>query len=51
MIEYLKNKNCKRIYCEGQIQVVDFYKKFGFEEISDVIMVENYPHKKLELNL
>ena len=49
MLEYLKNHRCKRIYCESQIQVVEFYKKYGFEEISDVVIIENYPHKKLEL--
>ena len=40
----------RKLKVEAQIQVVEFYVGLGFEVVSDLVMIEDYPHKRLELD-
>lgn len=51
-LDYIKsNLNASKIVLDAQLQVIDFYKKFGFIETSDIFLEENIKHKKMELIL
>ncbi len=45
--KYLKNENVEEVYLNAQIQVIDFYKSIGYEEISDFFVEANIKHKKM----
>jgi predicted GNAT family N-acyltransferase len=47
----MKKLGYEKIFLEAQIQVVEYYESFGFITTSDVIIVEDYPHKSMEFLL
>ena len=47
----MKSEGFDKIYLEAQVQVVGFYELHGFVTTSDVIIVEDYPHKSMEMVL
>lgn len=47
-IEFGKSQNLPKLYVEAQEPVVNFYIKLGFIPISDVVIIEDYPHKLME---
>ena len=49
--QILKKDGYTKSYLEGQVQVLPFYEIFGYKTVSDIIIVQNYPHKKMELIL
>ena len=47
----MKDQGFEKIFLESQIQVAGLYEKYGFVTTSGVVMVEDYPHKNMELLL
>jgi len=51
-INMLKEEySCKKISIHAQTQAIGFYKKCGFEIVSDEFMEEGVPHVTMECNL
>lgn len=47
----LKKEGYTKSHLEAQVQVIPYYEIFGYKSISEEIIVQNYPHKKMELIL
>ncbi len=47
MHEYLLQQNVKEVYLNAQVQVIDFYKKLGYVEISELFEEAGIQHKKM----
>ena len=41
--------DAEKIYIEAQVYAIDFYKKFGFEVVSEEFLEDDIPHVKMEL--
>lgn len=51
-IQAIRQKmNCKKICIDAQKHAVGFYRKFGFEEVSDDFLEEGIVHVRLELEM
>jgi predicted GNAT family N-acyltransferase len=50
-IERSREMGYKVAQLDAQIRAIDFYKKFGFEVVSEEFMDAGIPHKKMSLNL
>ena len=51
MIKYAsKNFTGKKLFGYAALTVIDLYIKLGFKVVSDIIMIENLPHKQMELD-
>ncbi len=48
---YLKSQNICEVYLNAQIQVVDFYKKLGYIEVSEEFEEAGIIHKKMQKTL
>lgn len=51
VINQIKKENGKKITISSQLNAINFYKKAGFVEISDIFYEQNCPHKDMLLNL
>ncbi len=51
LIYYAKETGLKSIYCNGRVEKVDFYKKFGLVEKGDIFTKGNKSYKILSLDL
>ncbi len=47
ILSIAESKNMKSVFLNSQIDAVDFYKKFGFEEEGDVFDDAGIPHRKM----
>jgi predicted GNAT family N-acyltransferase len=51
-IEYIKNTNAQYIWCNARSSAIDFYKKLGFNLVSDEFEIAGVgPHYEMILNL
>ena len=51
-IQAIRQKmNCKKICIDAQKHAVGFYRKFGFEEVSDDFLEEGIVHVRMELEM
>ena len=50
-IKAIKAMHGKKAYLEAQTYSIGFYKKFGFEVISDEFILDGIPHVKMGLKL
>jgi len=51
-IEYIKNTNAKYIWCNARSSAIDFYKKLGFNLVSNEFEIAGVgPHYEMILNL
>lgn len=49
LVNYAKqHQSDKKLKVESQVQVVDFYESLGFTTVSEVVIIEDYPHKRME---
>lgn len=51
LIEYCKTQDVEKISMHAQIQVIDFYKKFGFKTQGKMFLEANIKHKEMHLDL
>ncbi len=51
LIAEAKRREMPQLYLSSQVQVLDFYKKLGFQEISEVYSEVDIPHVKMMLHL
>ncbi|HXH99955.1 MAG TPA: GNAT family N-acetyltransferase [Sphingobacteriaceae bacterium] len=51
MIGFSKEQNCKRIWCNARKAACDFYKKYHFQENSQIIEKADLIYVIMELNL
>jgi len=51
-IENIKLHNAKILWCNARLEAVDFYKKYGFQIVSDLFEITNIgPHYVMEIDL
>ena len=45
----VRKEGYKKVYIEAQEYALGFYEKFGFKVVSGLFMIDNIPHKAMEL--
>jgi len=51
LVDYARSQNYALVELNAQVQVIELYKKFGFEAEGDVFMDANIPHRRMVLQL
>lgn len=51
LLDYARSRNFTQVGLNAQVQVVPFYRRFGFHELGEIFMDANIPHIRMQLQL
>jgi predicted GNAT family N-acyltransferase len=51
LLSIAKSMNMSSVFLNAQIEAIDFYKQFGFQEQGDVFDDAGIPHRKMDMSL